>query len=354
MTKLVALPQSPTPRNHPIDHYFEIFILAKKTEGLQPRTLHDHKNHYRYFQLWLVSYYPDLELKDVKADHLRQYVHYMMNEQQQFANHPSLHTHIKKQGLSPATVNIRTRSLRCFFKFLYHEGYTEQDIAKRIKLQKVDKDTIGAFSKEQMLQILAAPNQRDSTGFRDYVLLNLLFDTGLRIKEALSVTWQHIQQDPLTLIVSASIAKNGTSRTVLLTKRTLSLLMQLREANQAQHKLLKSEYLFLLNNGHPLKYHQAYERIRQYGVSAGITGVRVSPHTFRHTFAKMYMLNGGDLFILQKILAHHDIFPWSGSKPEVRAFIHFYNVRQIYPPVPRAGSRKPAGRITWAVTINPR
>src|SRR5690606_31393636 len=127
-----------------IDQYFNIFILAKQTEGLQPRTLHDHESHYRYFQLWLVSYYPQLELQDVKADHLRQYVHYMLTEQQQYSNHPSLKEHIKKRGLSPATVNIRTRSLRCFFKFLYEEGYLEQDIAKRIKLQKVREDTIGS------------------------------------------------------------------------------------------------------------------------------------------------------------------------------------------------------------------
>ncbi|WP_068615359.1 tyrosine-type recombinase/integrase [Paenibacillus tuaregi] len=65
--------------------------------------------------------------------------------------------------------------------------------------------------------------------------------------------------------------------------------------------------LFLSNNGKPLTYNQAYERIRFHGENADITGVRVSPHTFRHTFVKLYLMNGGDLFSLQKILGHHDI-----------------------------------------------
>lgn len=227
---------------HPLDYYFTLFLRAKKTEGLKPRTLNDHESHFRYLQRWLAEQYPALKLEELTADHVRQYVQHMLTEQTLYTGHPTLETHNTAKGLSPATVNIRTRTLKCFLRFLHDEGYLQADLASRVKLQRSRRDTIGAFEKEQVLQLLAAPNQREYLGFRDYVLLTLLFDT-----------------------------------------------------------------VFLLNNGKPLTYNQAYERIRLYGEKAGITGVRVSPHTFRHTFATLYVKSGGDPFSLQRILGHHDI-----------------------------------------------
>ncbi|MNW55251.1 Tyrosine recombinase XerD [compost metagenome] len=92
-----------------------------------------------------------------------------------------------------------------------------------------------------------------------------------------------------------------------MSKRTAELLDALVQENRTQFRNSSPSTVFLLNNRKPLTYNQAYERIRLHGEKAGISGVRVSPHTFRHTFAKMYIKNGGDLFTLQKILGHHDI-----------------------------------------------
>ncbi|WP_165972367.1 tyrosine-type recombinase/integrase [Paenibacillus piri] len=136
--------------------------------------------------------------------------------------------------MSPATVNIRTRTLKCFLRFLHDEGYLQTDLASRIKLQKVAEDTIGAFENEQVLQLLAAPNQREYTGFRDYVLLTMLFDTGLRINEALNLTVDDLNLTGKTITVRASVAKKGSSRVVPITKRTAELLAALVKENRKQ------------------------------------------------------------------------------------------------------------------------
>jgi len=65
--------------------------------------------------------------------------------------------------------------------------------------------------------------------------------------------------------------------------------------------------LFLQSSGRELSRDQIYRLVRRYGEKAGITGVRCSPHTFRHTFAKSFLMNGGDLFTLQKILGHSSL-----------------------------------------------
>lgn len=66
--------------------------------------------------------------------------------------------------------------------------------------------------------------------------------------------------------------------------------------------------VFLRSDGLPTTGNYVYRLVRGYGETAGLEGVRCSPHTFRHTFAKNYLLNGGDLFTLQKILGHSSLY----------------------------------------------
>ncbi|MDH4620022.1 tyrosine-type recombinase/integrase [Brevibacillus sp. AY1] len=291
---------------HPLDFHFNLFILSKEVEGLKPRTIQDHKTFYGYFRRWLSTHYPTLTVDQLTADIAREYIHYMITEQPLFDGHKQLAKFNDKLGLSPATVNIRTRSLKCFLSFLYHEGHLSANIAPRLKLQKVPADTIGSFSKEEMLLLLSAPNQREFVGFRDYVMMALLLDTGMRINEVLNMPVRDIDFIHKSIHIPATHSKNGQARTVPITKRTCDLLSTLLAENQEQFSQ-HSDHLFLARDGKPMTYLAAYTRISNYGKQVGITGTRVSPHTFRHTFAKMFILNGGDPFSLQKILGHHDM-----------------------------------------------
>ncbi|MCM3078500.1 tyrosine-type recombinase/integrase [Brevibacillus invocatus] len=291
---------------HPLDFHFNLFIRSKEVEGLKPRTISDHKIFYSYFRRWLSVYYPALTVDQLTADIVRQYIHYMLTEQPLFDGHKQLAKFNDRQGLSPATVNIRTRSLKCFLKFLYDEGHLSTNIAPRLKLQKVPIDTIGAFSKEEMLLLLSAPNQREFVGFRDYVLMVVLFDTGMRINEVLNMLAKDIDFIHKSIHIPATHSKNGQARTVPITKRTCDLLSTLLAENQEQFSQ-HPDHLFLARDGKPMTYLAAYTRISHYGKQVGITGTRVSPHTFRHTFATHYVSSGGNIFSLQKILGHSDM-----------------------------------------------
>jgi integrase/recombinase XerD len=87
--------------HHPLDYYFGLFLRAKKTEGLKPRTLNDHESHYRYLQRWLIEQYPALKLEELTADHIRQYVQHMLTEQTLYTGHSTLQSHNSARGLSP-------------------------------------------------------------------------------------------------------------------------------------------------------------------------------------------------------------------------------------------------------------
>jgi integrase/recombinase XerD len=283
---------------------FETFFRAKELEGLRTRTLKEHRTTFKYFLLFLEKKYPDIQYADeVTTEIIRDYVYYMSKEKRLWDDHPKESCQFKtdKQGLSPFTVNIRLRTLKCFFRFLNDEGYIELNPSARVKLMKTEEDTIQAFSKQQIMDLLNQPNQRTYAGFRDYVLMLLFLDTGIRCNEALGLKKKDFDYEQKIIKVPAPLAKNTHARILPLSKRTAKALNTLLKENSIFEN---SDIIFLSNYGGKIDPSWVRARIKEYGVKANITDVRVSPHTFRHTFAKFYILNGGDAFTLQRILDH--------------------------------------------------
>ncbi|OLS39175.1 phage integrase SAM-like domain-containing protein [Bacillus sp. MRMR6] len=169
---------------------FEIFMRAKELEGLRERTLSEHRKHFNYLLSFLENNHPKIKYADeVTTEINRDYVYYMSKEKRLWDDHTKASCQFKtdKKGLSPFTVNIRLRTLKCFFKFLFDEGHIPNNPASKVKLLKTEQDTIQAFSKKQIIDLLNQPNQRTYAGFRDYVLMLLFLDTGIRSNEALGL-----------------------------------------------------------------------------------------------------------------------------------------------------------------------
>ncbi len=209
----------------------------------------------------------------------------------------------QKKGLSPVTINVRLRPLKTFFKFCYDEEHLMHNPAAKIKLLKTEEDTIEAFTKEQVSELLKQPDQRTYVGFRNYVIMVLMLDTGIRIREAVELKEEYFDYEQKMIKVPAAIAKNNKARVLPLSKKTAKLIQTLIKENRAMifHHI---DNIFISNYGEKLDPSNIRDKIREYGRMAKIKGVRVSPHTFRHTFTKFYILNGGDAFTLQRILDH--------------------------------------------------
>ncbi|MCM2535134.1 tyrosine-type recombinase/integrase [Neobacillus pocheonensis] len=283
---------------------FETFMRAKELEGLRPRTLKEHRSTFKYFLLFLEQKYPSIECAiEITTEVIRDYVYYMSKEKRLWDDHTKASRQCKtdKKGLSPFTVNIRLRTLKCLFKFLYDEGHLDHNPTVRVKLMKTEKDTIEAFSKQQILDLLRQPDQRTYAGFRDYVLMLLFLDTGIRCSEALGLTKKNFDYEQKTIKVQAGLAKNTHARILPLSKKTAKALNTLIKENGIFEDI---DYIFLSNYGGKIDPSWVRSRIKTYGKQVKIDNIRVSPHTFRHTFSKFYILNGGDAFTLQRILDH--------------------------------------------------
>jgi integrase/recombinase XerD len=279
-----------------LDEMFNAFMIVKKSEALAPRTISDYYNNFNYFKEFIGK---DLNRCEITKDVFRNFISYMLNE----------------KSLSPVTVNVRIRTLRAFIRFCYLENYIENPIHESFKPVKTPQDTIESLTINELKLLFSVIDEEMYTGFRDKVMILVLLDTMVRISELVAIKRNNVDLDSGFIKLEATDTKTRRSRIVPLSTKTIKLLSDyIEETND-----FGSDDLFLTYDGRNISPSTFRERLTYYGELAGIKNKRVSPHTFRHTGALLYIMNGGDPFSLQKILGH-------GHMNMVRKYIQMTNM----------------------------
>ena len=197
---------------------------------------------------------------------------------------------LKDKGLSPGSIAGYGRAIKRLLKF--------HNIPINIDKVKQPKKRITPFSKEQIKKLLAAPDKKTFSGLRDFTIMLLMLDCGTRVSELLGLTKDKINLRGWSISV---MGKGGKERTIPIGEASVSALKNYLAQIE---DIPNNEPIFVSVYNEPMDRHGVWRKINNYGKKAGITGVRVSPHTFRHTFAKMFLLNGGDIESLQKMMGH--------------------------------------------------
>lgn len=209
----------------------------------------------------------------------------------------------KKAGslISSHTVRGMVMALKVFLKYLYEEGYVSVNIAPKIKSPKVQKKIIQTLSHEQIENLLKAPEKTTFTGYRDYCMLLAFIETGMRLSELINLKVRGVD---FTSNILTVIGKGNKERRIPF---GVSLKKALEKYIRWRKEVPGQDALFLNQFGDRMKSRRIGRIIEYYGERAGITGVRMSPHTLRHTFAKMSLLNGLDVITLQYIMGHESL-----------------------------------------------
>lgn len=290
-------------RSYTFEEALEIFVRAKEAENLRERTIRDYYNHMRFLTEYLRKYHPECTtINSLTSDIIRDYINYLRKEHVQFEGIEGRKT--GKRGLSPTTINIRLRTLRTMCNFWYEEGMIETNPMRTIKPIRTDEDDlVSGYTDEEIEMLLKAPDQRQFAGWRDYVLMMLMLDTGMRPNEAVSLRYEQIDFRKQTIFVPSERAKNRKGREVPVSREVLKLL---RELYEETNSYFDSEgYVFMSAYGEPLAVDTFRRRLWKYAKKCGIK--KATPNMFRHTFCRNYILNGGDIFTLQRIVDHADI-----------------------------------------------
>ena len=201
------------------------------------------------------------------------------------------------RDLSPSYIRGFGRTLSVFYAYLEKE-FDCTNPSKGLTLPKLPKKHFPIFSESDIVKLLAVPEQTGLGGFTHYCIMYTLLDTGIRVGELVGFKLSDVSCADSTIRVFGKGAKERIVPMGAHLKRTL---MKYKAIRRAEAEI---DNFFLNVLGQPYNRNTVGQFIRRYGKAAGLSGVRVSPHTFRHTFATMYILNGGDSYSLQRILGH--------------------------------------------------
>ncbi|RXZ77420.1 integrase [Paenibacillaceae bacterium] len=202
------------------------------------------------------------------------------------------------QGRSDNTVNGRIKAIKQFFRYLFEECWLTENIANDLHVVKAKKLMIQTFTKEQVVSIFEQPDQKTFTGYWDFAMMMVLLETGMRIGELCNLKTVDILFKELEIRITKG--KGGRARRVPFQQTCGKIIRKYLDIRGD----LETDALFVDMGNEQISTRALQDKMQAYGSVAGITGVRVSLHTFRHTMAKFYILNGGDPFTLRRILGH--------------------------------------------------
>lgn len=200
-------------------------------------------------------------------------------------------------GQKETSINCVLRSVRALFNFLVKEGYMTKSPMRKVRLVKQQQTLIATFSHEQIKVLLGQPDRRTFVGVRDYTMMELFLETGVRVRELVEISVSDINWKEGLISIDGKGNKLRQVPFQATMRKDLARYLQVRGE-------LETDALFTTVDNNPITIRTVQDILTDYGRRAGIRDVRVSPHTFRHTFAKMSVQNGANLFSLQAVLGH--------------------------------------------------
>ena len=262
-----------------------LFLQSKESSYLSLRTI-------EYYDSWLTQfclYLTDREIEAVEevfAEDIEGYLLYLRNEKE-----------IK--GIS---VHGAFRAIRAWFNYLQKREYIEKNPVKKVDAPKVEQKVARTFTAKEIKQMLSIFDKNTFHGIRDFTILSVFFGTGLRKQEVCNLNIVDVNFD------TTFIKVHGKGNKERLVPMGFGIVKIIRDYMKWRKYIETDENaLFTTVEGKRIGLWTMQSIFRRIKKKSGLTGERISCATSRHTFAKDYLLNGGDIFSLQKILGHSNI-----------------------------------------------
>lgn len=230
-------------------------------------------------------------------------------------------TSMGEQHFAAATISRNIASIKALFHFMAQEGIVKKDITDGLKAPKIEKKIPEILTMDEVIRLLEQPSGNSHKEIRDKAMLELLYATGIRVTELITLKVSDVNL-PMSFIICRDAHKE---RVILFGKAAKEALVRyLTEAREQMIEDKSSDILFCNFSGAPMSRQGFWKLIKFYAKKAGITA-DITPHTLRHSFAAHLVENGADLRSVQEMLGHSDI-----STTQIYANMNHNRIREVY------------------------
>jgi integrase/recombinase XerD len=255
-------------------------------DGLARNTLDSYRRDLRLFGRWLQTGRGRALLEAQRADVLAYLAH-----------------RFERKGKASSSARLLS-SLKRFYRFALRESLLQRDPTLDVDAPRQARRLPKSLTEADVEGLLAAPDTDTPLGLRDRAMLELLYASGLRVSELVSLS---IAQLSLDMGVVRTLGKGSKERLVPVGEEALAWIR--RYTGEARPALLdgrSAEALFVTRRAQPMTRQAFWQLIKRYALRAGVAG-SISPHTLRHAFATHLLNHGADLRVVQMLLGHADI-----------------------------------------------
>ena len=251
----------------------------------QANTVNSYVRDLNQFRTWLMST-GATDLRRVRKENVDAYMQYMSSK-----------------GKSPATITRSAASIRSFYQYMLQRGAVRQNPAKAVAAVKVERKYPEILTGREVELFLEQPKCVDDKGFRDHAMLEMLYATGIRVSELISLNVEDVN-------LAAGFIRcvgRGKERIIPMYAAAVKALHDYLEFIRPRIIADKEEHALFVNmNGERMSRQGFWKIIKYYQEKAEIKK-DITPHTLRHSFAVHLLENGADLRSIQEMLGHADI-----------------------------------------------
>lgn len=229
--------------------------------------------------------------------------------------------YLEKNKFSTATISRNIASIKAFYHYLRKEGMVREDIAEILKAPKIEKKIPEVLSTGEVIKLLEQPSGDTPKELRDRAMLELLYATGIRVTELIS-----LQLADVNLQMGYIICKDESKERIIPfgNQAKMALMNYLENSRSVMVNDMDSKILFANCSGNMMSRQGFWKLIKFYAKKAGIME-DITPHTLRHSFAAHLVENGADLRSIQEMLGHSDI-----STTQIYANMNHNKIREVY------------------------
>jgi len=207
-------------------------------------------------------------------------------------------------GARPRSTARQLSSFRRFFRYLVREGTVKEDPTAQIAMPKIGRSLPRSLTEAQVDSLLGAPQTTDPLGHRDRTMLEVLYATGLRVSELVSLRNSQVNMNQGVLRI---VGKGNRERLIPLGEEAVRWLNDFMRGPRGEILLdRQTDHLFPTRRGDRMTRQAFWHIIKRYAKKGGIDK-DLSPHTLRHAFATHLLNHGADLRVVQMLLGHSDL-----------------------------------------------